>query len=372
MRHWISFACTVLSVWVCVPAPAQPDRTLPDGKLEIHYINVGQGGCTLIVGPDGTSLLYDFGNRGKGKEIVKYLAYINLKPGRGLDYTMVSHRDSDHYSGYAAVIDADYDVNIANYDSGSPKKPTAAMRKAWLDAAEKTSAGAVEAIKPGTRIPLGDGAIITVMAANGKVHSTDSSKLPTAKNENDRSISLYLKYGQFDYVLDGDLGSGREACTEHDTDQQNFQVPVARALIAKELMKEDEGVDVLHIAHHGSESSTSAAYYNLMKPEVGLISVGLNQGTFYHPRVDVVEKILLGDNRPDCVVAPPLEALFQTEQGVKGTSSTGSTSFKGKVIGHIRLVTDGHSGYYISGVHEESDGTLVRTEYGHFDMDDKS
>ena len=43
-------------------------------------------------------------------------------------------------------------------------------------------------------------------------------------------------------------------------------------------MKPDFGVDVLHIAHHGSESSTSAAYYKLMKPEVGLISVGLDQG----------------------------------------------------------------------------------------------
>lgn len=24
----------------------------PSGNLEIHYINVGQGGCTLIIGPN--------------------------------------------------------------------------------------------------------------------------------------------------------------------------------------------------------------------------------------------------------------------------------------------------------------------------------
>lgn len=28
-------------------------------NLEIHYINVGQGGSTLIIGPDGTTILYD-------------------------------------------------------------------------------------------------------------------------------------------------------------------------------------------------------------------------------------------------------------------------------------------------------------------------
>jgi len=56
-------------------------------------------------------------------------------------------------------------------------------------------------------------------------------------------------------------------------------------------MSEKYGVDLLQIAHHGNESSTSAAYYNIMKPEVGLISVGKNQGSFHHPREDVVDRV---------------------------------------------------------------------------------
>jgi beta-lactamase superfamily II metal-dependent hydrolase len=32
--------------------------------LEIHYINVGQGDSTLIVGPTGTTILIDAGNSG--------------------------------------------------------------------------------------------------------------------------------------------------------------------------------------------------------------------------------------------------------------------------------------------------------------------
>ena len=33
----------------------------PSGLLGIHYINVGQGGSALIVGPDGTTVLLEAG-----------------------------------------------------------------------------------------------------------------------------------------------------------------------------------------------------------------------------------------------------------------------------------------------------------------------
>ena len=116
---------------------------------------------------------------------------------------------------------------------------------------------------------------------------------------------------------------------------------------------------MLHIAHHGSESSTPASYFNLMRPEVGLISVGVRQGKFLHPREDVVDTILLeGELRiaSDCTfTAPPLIELLQTEDGKKGESRTGCTSFSGKTIGNIKLITDGQTEYTITGdnvVHE--------------------
>jgi hypothetical protein len=114
-------------------------------------------------------------------------------------------------------------------------------------------------------------------------------------------------------------------------------------------MNGDRGVDILHIAHHGSESSTSSEYYNLTKPEVGLISVGLNQREFLHPREDVATKVLLGPSRPNCVKALPLVALFQTESGKEGKSGTGGTSFRGLPLGDIRVTTDGVTEYRISG-----------------------
>ena len=95
-----------------------------------------------------------------------------------------------------------------------------------------------------------------------------------------------------------------------------------------------------------------------MKPEEGLISVGINQGNFFHPRVDVVDLVLLGGPaRASCVTAPPLRELYQTEHGKDGSSSTGSTSFNGKAIGDIKLTTDGETGYVITGNFEVHPGS---------------
>lgn len=331
--------------------PTQADARDPlSGKLEIHYINVGQGGCTLIVGPNGTTILYDFGAVAGRQDIVPYLRQkLGMVAGDGIQYAMVSHGDKDHYMGYKDFVNQGYDVLIANYEPGTTKAQSPTMVSNWFEPAKKTKAGAFKAIPVGLRINLGDGAEAFIVAANGVV--LGETKNPPVKDENDKSIALFIRYGNFQYILDGDLGSGPEKCTGHDTNQVDVQTRVAAALIANELMSKEYGVDVLNIAHHGSESSTSSAYYNMMKPEVGLISVGKNQGSFLHPREDVVDRVLLDGGvvpRTACVKAPPLKALFQTEEGLQGCSGTGCTSFSGMVVGDIKVVTDGTMHYSIN------------------------
>ena len=318
------------------------------GRLEVHYINVGQGGANLIVGPNGTRILYDFGAVNGDRDIVPYLRdKVGLGPSDNIHYSIVSHRDKDHYMGYRAVIETGYDITVANYDSGSTKRPSRSMIRNWLKPAELTLAGAVRSIPVGLSINLGDGAEVIVVAANGRIIG---ERVPIAvPNENDRSVVLLIRYGHFHFLLDGDLGSGPEDCTRHETRQRDIQTRVALALIREGLITVEHGVDVLHIAHHGSESSTSAAYYNYMRPQVGIISVGLKNKRYMHPREDVVDTVLLGGQRPECVKAPPLEYLYQTEDGEIGCVRTGCSSNNGLSIGNIKLTTDGKAQYDIAG-----------------------
>jgi len=71
--------------------------------LEIHHINVGQGDSTLVVGPNGTTVLIDAGDGGYfsldgGKIVFEYLESMGINH---LDYTVVTHRDGDHVGGFA-------------------------------------------------------------------------------------------------------------------------------------------------------------------------------------------------------------------------------------------------------------------------------
>lgn len=344
----------------CLIAPIAVAQFAPSGELEIHYINVGQGGCTLIIGPNGTRILYDFGARSGEKRIVPYLRdEVGLVPSDGIDIAIVSHRDTDHYMGYRDLVRSGFDIHVANFDSGS-EKSSSTIRSHWLEPATKTTAGEVMPIPVGLRISLGDGAEAVVAAANGKM--IDRSEVDVS-DENDKSVVLFIQYGEFHYILDGDLGAGEEDCTEHNTGQRDVQSAVARALRDRQLLPVELGVDVMHVAHHGSESSTSAEYFDIIRPEVALISVGLNQRSFLHPRVDVVERVLLGPDRPSCVEAPVVRAVFQTEDGKTGCSSTGCTSFAGIVAGDIKLSTDGRTGYRISstGAAEVADDSDART-----------
>ena len=76
-------------------------------QLEIHYIDVGWGGSVFVRGPDGTTVLLEAGNTGKGTaEVVPYLQSIGVLPANGLDYTIAGHQHCDHIGGLDEVITA--------------------------------------------------------------------------------------------------------------------------------------------------------------------------------------------------------------------------------------------------------------------------
>src|SRR5207249_11350887 len=82
-------------------------------QLEIHYINVGWGGSVLVKGPDGTTVLLEAGNTGKGTAyVVPYLQSIGIAPAAGLDYTIAGHQHCDHIGGLDEVVNAGYNVHF--------------------------------------------------------------------------------------------------------------------------------------------------------------------------------------------------------------------------------------------------------------------
>ena len=312
-------------------------------NLEIHTINVGWGSSVLVRGPDGTTVLLEGGDTGKGNaRVVPYLASIGLPPAAGLDYTIVGHQHCDHLGGLDEVVAAGYDVRIANFSNGSNYSSSCVTQ--WNAAAASTSAGAPVAMPLSLQLPLGNGARLVCIARNGAILGGQSVGV---SDENDRSIAVLVQYGGFDYLWASDLGGGNvdSACTGRSTSQMDVESLVVQAILpggAVPLISEG-GIDALHVSHHGSESSTNKNWMNHSAPAVALISTGAGQSSGWDfPRIDVVEHVLQAQS--SCI-SVPATLVLQTEEGQPAGSST---SHAGYCVGDVVLATDGVASFSVS------------------------
>lgn len=89
-------------------------------------------------------------------------------------------------------------------------------------------------------------------------------------NKNDQSLVLYVTIEDMHYLFTGDISMEIEQ--QLLTTYQHLDV------------------DVLKVAHHGSNSSTSNALFQLIEPKVALISVGVNN-RYHHPNDQVITRL---------------------------------------------------------------------------------
>jgi len=333
----------------------------PSGLLEIHYINVGWGTAVLVIGPDGTRILMDGGRPGTGSgHVVPYMQSINLLPADGLTYMIASHQHSDHIAGLTEVINRGYDVQQAIYYNGSPYSTSYVT--AFRNAAATTTAGPIRPMPIGTVIQLGDSATATCVAVNGTV--IGHGFVPGSQaDENDRSIAILIQYGDFDYLFAGDLGGGENdrACTGRSTDQVNVETHLAQAIVpgGEYPLVSSYGVEILHVNHHGSESSTNADYMNILTPRFACIAVGSGQSADYmFPRRDVVDNVLRGGGY--CITATPATVL----QNEEGNPAGSQTSYSGYCVGDIIIKTSGEGTYLVDGSGRVTQGPDERASLG--------
>ncbi len=333
----------------------------PSGLLEIHYVNVGWGTSVLVIGPDGTRMLMDGGRDNMGvSRVIPYMESFNLLPSDGLTYVVASHLHSDHIAGLTETMNGGYNVSGAVYYNGSDNSNTYVT--AFRNAAINHSPGAIVPLALGAVIQLGDSATATCVCANGYV--IGHGYVPGSHDdENDRSLGILIKYGRFEYLFAGDLGGGEGdyACTGRSTSQVNVETNLAQAIMpgGEHPLLTVDGVEVLHVNHHASESSTNSDYMNLLTPAIACIAVGAGQSPDYmFPRHDVVNNVLLAGGY--CITAPPAKVL-QSEEGYPSGSLT---SFSGFCVGDIKITTSGVANYTITADGQVTEGPDERITAG--------
>jgi beta-lactamase superfamily II metal-dependent hydrolase len=222
-------------------------------NLEVHFIDVGQGHCSFILGPNGTRVLVDAGEFGNGTTITDYLTSIGVTD---LDYSILTHYHADHCGSMDEVYNNGWRPNVAAWDRGDENFYSTNQSNQYVD-----NAGSLRYTPiVGDTIDLGDGAFLEVLCLNGDYAGGSVDVLGSVQEENARSLGIVLRYKDFDLYTAGDLTSGGNST-------KNVEGLVA-PLVGQ--------VEVAQVSHSGSNTSSSQTVVDALDPSFVAISVGLD------------------------------------------------------------------------------------------------
>ncbi|MBS6397170.1 MAG: MBL fold metallo-hydrolase [Clostridiales bacterium] len=216
--------------------------------LTLHFLDIGQGDCTLITQGEH-AMLIDAGDNDKGTAVQAYLNYLGIE---ALDYFIMTHPDADHIGGA--------DVVLYKFDCDTVLMPD-------RETDTRTYDDVIQTMRSRNYTPthprVGD--TYTFGDAAFTVLSPDRSY----SDNNNNSIVIHMTHGENTFLFTGDA----EAEAEEDMLSAGLNVDA----------------DVLKTAHHGSHSSTTDDFLKAVSPEYAVISCG-EDNRYGHPHAETLNK----------------------------------------------------------------------------------
>jgi competence protein ComEC len=231
-----------------------------DGLVHVSFLNVGQGDAILISQGD-TQILVDGGPSPQAllAELGKRVPFWDHK----IELVVLTHPHADHLAGLVEVLQ--------RYQVGQVLAPPetvdeageydAALVTEWRQRLVEKAAPLLEA-QAGQEFHSGQ-IVLAVLNPPATPYGDDTSSV------DDNSVVLYLHTGTVSFLLTGDISTA----AEHE-------------LVMRRLLPQ---VTVLKVAHHGSENSTGAEFLAVARPQIAVISVGVNR--YGHPGPDTLSRL---------------------------------------------------------------------------------
>lgn len=239
----------------------------PAGKMQLTFLDVGQGDCIYIENTNGNCYLVD-GGSSSVKEVGKYriLPFLKYQGVSHLEAVFITHPDEDHCNGIRELILSGRKEGILIKHLVLPDIAYEAKNQPYQE---------LEKLAKGAEIPvfyMSRGQKIT----DGRLTLTClyPDKGEACEEANEYSIVLEVHYAHFRAMLTGDVeGRGEQKLLQY---------------LQKE--PEDERLTVLKAAHHGSGYSTSDELLDSRMPAYAAISCGRNN-SYGHPHKELLERL---------------------------------------------------------------------------------
>lgn len=217
------------------------------GKLEVSYLNVGQGDAELIKTPKGKFVLID---GGPDKSVLSELGKKMPPYNKEIEAVILTHPHADHVTGLNYVLDR-YRVH-----------------KIYLTGVVHTAPEYISFLKkikeqgtPAEKLYLGKDFALDEVNFKTVWPLSDVQNIKF-KDLNESSIANFVSYGKTSFLFLGDLSAKSQ-----DQMLKKLQLP---------------HVNVLKIAHHGSKTGTSNNLLVATDPKYAVIEVG-KDNDFGHP-----------------------------------------------------------------------------------------
>ncbi len=227
---------------------------MPDGKLHVAFLDIGQGDAILITTPNGRQMLIDGGP--STTELGRRLGHEIPFWDRSLDIVVNTHPDADHVAGLVDVISR-FDIGIV---LTSDVESESGLYAEWLHRLYMYKHPVRQAWQ-GMTFQLDDNVHVEIF--------NPSSLTISAESKNDHSVAMRVTMDEISFLLTGDV-----------------EKQIEQAWVAHQF---DLKATVLKSPHHGSSTSSSHAFLSAVNPQFVVISVG-EDNTFGHPTETIIQR----------------------------------------------------------------------------------
>jgi competence protein ComEC len=252
-KKWVVVPLLVAAalVWLAVLA------TPKNGRLEVSFLDVGQGDAILIQTPSGQQVLIDGGP--DPEKICLELGEEMPFWDKSLDMVVLTHPEDDHILGLLEVLRR---YRVKQVMEPGFESDNVAYQE-WLRLIDEKNITRTVA-RSGQQIELGDGIRMEVL--NPQEEFVEGSD----QDANNNCVVVRLIWKEISFLFTGDIGSEAEQ-------QMLYQGAKLEATVLK-------------VAHHGSAGSTSQHFLAAVDPQVAVVCVGADN-PFGHPSPDVMERL---------------------------------------------------------------------------------